>query len=270
MRPIIGITTYVEPASWGVWRELTATLVPHAYVEMVTLAGGRAVLLPPDDLDADVVSLLDGLVLAGGADLAPAAYAEEPHPQTAARPDRDRGELLLIRAALDAGLPLLGVCRGMQLLTVVSGGRLHQHLPEVLGHEKHRPAPGVFGNQRARFTPGSRIAGILGDEATINCYHHQGVADAGTLTVTGRTNDGLAEAVEDPGHRFALGVQWHPEMIRDTSLFRALVSAAAEARPARQPDGPLNGRTAQEISETADAFRITPRLEEEPTACAGP
>ena len=247
MRPIIGITTYVEPASWGVWRELTATLVPHAYVEMVTLAGGRAVLLPPDDLDADVVSLLDGLVLAGGADLAPAAYGQEPHSQTAAHPDRDRGELLLIRAALLADLPLLGVCRGMQLLTVVSGGRLHQHLPEVLGHEKHRPAPGVFGNQRAVFTPGSRIAGILGDETTINCYHHQGVVDAGTLTVTGRTDDGLAEAVEDPSRRFALGVQWHPEMIRDTGLFRALVSAAAGSPPDDGSEGSGNHRERRRV-----------------------
>ena len=156
MRPIIGITTYVEPATWGVWHDLPTTLVPHAYVEAVTQAGGRAVLLPPDDLDADVLRVLDGLVLSGGADLGPELYGAEPGPQTDTRPDRDTAEMLLARAALAADLPVLGVCRGMQLLTVAAGGTLHQHLPDVLGHEKHRPAPGVYGSTR----PGSpRAAG---------------------------------------------------------------------------------------------------------------
>ena len=226
MRPIIGITTYVEPASWGVWQDLDTTLVPHAYVESVRLAGGRAVLLPPDDLDAGVVAALDGLVLAGGADLDPALYREPADPRTDARPDRDRGELLLARAALDAGLPVLGVCRGLQLLAVLTGGRLYQHVPDVLGHDKHRPAPGVFGTQQARFAAGSRIADIMGGDAEIHCYHHQGVADAGALTVTGWTEDGLVEAAEMPGHAFALGVQWHPEVNRDRRLFEALMKAA--------------------------------------------
>ena len=225
MRPIIGITTYVEPASWGVWQDVEATLVPSAYAEVVTLAGGRAVLLPPDDLDAEVVRVLDGLVLAGGADLGPELYGARPEPLTDARPARDSAELLLTRAALDAGLPVLGVCRGMQVLVVAAGGRLHQHLPDVLGHEKHRPAPGVFGTQQVRLTAGSRIAALLGDDAEINCYHHQGVADPGRLTVTGRTGDGLAEAVEDPARGFALGVQWHPEISRDIRLFSGLISA---------------------------------------------
>ena len=142
------------------------------------------------------------------------------------RPGRDSAEMLLTRAALDADLPILGVCRGMQLLAVAAGGRLHQHLPDVIGHEKHRPAPGVYGNQQARFADGSRIAALLGDNAEINCYHHQGVADPGTLTVTGRTEDGLPEAVEDPARRLVLGVQWHPEASRDSRLFAALVEAA--------------------------------------------
>jgi putative glutamine amidotransferase len=226
MRAIIGITTYVEPASWGVWHDLPTTLVPHAYTEAVALAGGRAVLLPPDDLDTDVLRLLDGLVLSGGADLDPALYGAEREPLTDTRPDRDTAEMMLARAALAADLPILGVCRGMQVLTVAAGGSLHQHLPDVLGHEKHRPAPGVFGSHDARFTEGSRIAGLMGDDVGVNCYHHQGVADPGTLTVTGRTSDGLAEAVEDPAKRFVLGVQWHPEIIRDRRLFGALVAAA--------------------------------------------
>ena len=190
------------------------------------MAGGRAVLLPPDDLDADVLRVLDGLVLSGGADLGPELYGEQPGPFTQTRPERDAAEMLLARAALDADLPVLGVCRGMQLLTVAAGGRLHQHLPDLLGHEKHRPAPGVYGEHDARFTPGSRIAALMGDDLGIHCYHHQGVADAGTLTVTGRTAEGLIEAVEDPARRFALGVQWHPEVIRDKRLFGALVAAA--------------------------------------------
>jgi putative glutamine amidotransferase len=226
MRPVIGITTYVEPASWGVWHDLPTALVPHAYVAAVTLAGGRAVLLPPDDLDPDVLRVLDGLVLAGGADLGPELYGAGREPLTDARPDRDSGEMPLARGALAADLPILGVCRGMQLLAVAAGGRLHQHLPDVLGHEKHRPAPGVYGAHQARFSAGSRIAGLMGEDIEINCYHHQGVADAGTLTVTGRAEDGLPEAVEDPARRFVLGVQWHPEVTRDERLFGALVSAA--------------------------------------------
>jgi putative glutamine amidotransferase len=226
VRSIIGITTYSEPASWGVWHDVDATLVPNAYVDAVTLAGGRPVLLPPDGMDAGVLRVLDGLVLAGGADLGPELYGAAPEPLTDTRPARDAGEMLLTRAALDADLPVLGVCRGMQLLVVAAGGRLHQHLPDVLGHEKHRPAPGVYGSQPARFTDGSRIAALMGDDVEINCYHHQGVADPGTLTVTGRADDGLPEAVEDPARRFVLGVQWHPEVARDERLFGALVRAA--------------------------------------------
>jgi len=226
MRPIIGVTTYVEPASWGVWHDLETTLIPHAYVEAVTLAGGRAVLLPPDDLDADVLSRLDGLVLSGGADLDPGQYGARPDPLTDTRPERDAGEMLLARAALAADMPILGVCRGMQILTVAAGGRLHQHLPDVLGHEKHRPAPGVYGTHAARVAAGSRIAGLMGGDLEIHCYHHQGVAETGTLTPTGWTEDGLTEAVEDPLRRFVLGVQWHPEVIRDKRLFGALIAAA--------------------------------------------
>jgi putative glutamine amidotransferase len=187
-------------------------------------------VLPPDGSDADVLGMLDGLVLAGGADLDPEWYGAPAEPLTDTRPARDAGELLLTRAALDADLPVLGVCRGMQLLVVAAGGRLHQHLPDVLGHEKHRPAPGVYGSQPARFTDGSRIAALMGDDVEINCYHHQGVADPGTLTVTGRADDGLPEAVEDPARRFVLGVQWHPEVTRDERLFGALVRAADERR----------------------------------------
>ncbi|WP_433368942.1 gamma-glutamyl-gamma-aminobutyrate hydrolase family protein [Actinoplanes sp. CA-142083] len=226
MRPIIGITSYVLPANWGVWHDLPTALIPYDYVAAVREAGGRAVILPPDDQDADVLGVLDGLLLAGGPDLAPDWYGAEPEPLTEAHPERDEAEFLLTRRALDLDLPILGVCRGMQLLTVAAGGRLHQHLPDVLGHETHRPAPGVYGQQDARFETGSRIAALMGEDVGIHCYHHQGIADPGKLTVTGRAADGLPEAVEDPARRFVLGVQWHPEVIRDRRLFGALVEAA--------------------------------------------
>ena len=153
-----------------------------------------------------------------------------PGPLTVTSPDRDRAEMLLVRRALDMDVPVLGICRGMQLLTVAAGGSLHQHLPDALGHEKHRPAPGVYGEHDASFEPGSRIARLMGDDLAIRCFHHQGVADAGKLTVTGRAEDGLAEAVEDPHRRFVLGVQWHPEVVRDERLFGALVAAARRHR----------------------------------------
>jgi putative glutamine amidotransferase len=229
MRPIIGITGYLTPATWGVWHDLPTALIPNDYPAAVNLSGGRAVILPPDEHDTDVLRILDGLVLAGGPDLDPALYGAVAEPLTDSQPERDRAEIALVSRALELDLPILGVCRGMQLLTVAAGGRLHQHLPDVLGHEKHRPAPGVYGEHEARFTPGSRIAALMGEDVSIHCYHHQGVADAGTLTVTGRTEDGLAEAVEHPDRRFALGVQWHPELTRDRRLFGALVQTAREA-----------------------------------------
>ncbi|GIF18519.1 putative glutamine amidotransferase [Actinoplanes tereljensis] len=226
MRPIIGITSYVVPATWGVWHDLPTALIPNDYVAAVEQAGGRAVIIPPDDRDPDVLRVLDGLLLAGGPDVEPARYGAAPEPLTESRPERDAGEFLLVQRALATDLPILGVCRGMQVLAVAAGGSLHQHLPDVLGHERHRPAPGVYGEQEARFQPGSMIAKLMGDDVAIHCYHHQGVAEAGTLTVTGYTEDGLAEAIEDQDRRFVLGVQWHPEVIRDHRLFGALVEAA--------------------------------------------
>lgn len=224
-RPIIGITSYVEPAAWGVWRDVPAALLAYTYVRMVTAGGGRAVILPPDPDGADAVRVIDGLVLAGGADIGPERYGETPGPLTDTRPDRDAGELPLLRAALDADLPVLGVCRGMQMLAVAYGGRLYQHLPDVLGHDKHRPAVGLYGSHGARFLPGSRIAEIMGGDGEVNSYHHQGVADPGGLVVTGWADDGLIEAVEDPERRFVLGVQWHPEGDGDQRPFEALVRA---------------------------------------------
>ncbi|KAB1947854.1 gamma-glutamyl-gamma-aminobutyrate hydrolase family protein [Micromonospora sp. ALFpr18c] len=230
-RPLIGISAYVEPADWAVWRGVPAVLVPQAYVRAVTAAGGRAVVVPPDDQDADVVAVLDGLLLAGGADVGPGRYGQPPHPRTEDRPDRDAGELTLLAAALAAGLPVLGVCRGMQLLAVAYGGALHQHLPDVVGHDEHRPAPGVYGDHAVRFAAGSLAAAVLAGVDRVNSYHHQAVADPGRLSVTGWAADGVIEAVEDPALPFVLGVQWHPENESDPRPIAALVEAAGRRPP---------------------------------------
>jgi putative glutamine amidotransferase len=235
MRPLVGITSYVEQARWGVW-DTKAVLLPHRYVEQVELGGGVPVVLPPSTAESvEVLDRLDGLVFAGGADIDPGRYGAEPHPETGGiRPDRDAGELTLLAEALRRDLPLLGICRGMQVMAVHAGGRLIQHMPEAVGHHRHRPAPGEYGSHEARFVAGSLVARVLGGTATVNSYHHQGIADAGTLTVTGWADDGSVEALEDPRKAFALGVQWHPEATTDNRLFAALAAAAANSRlPAR-------------------------------------
>lgn len=227
--PVVGITCYVEQARWGVW-DVPAAVLPFRYVERVEAAGGRAVVLPPTaaagDSDDSVLDRLDAIVFAGGSDLDPALYGEEPHAETAGlRPERDAAELPLMRAVLQRDLPTLGICRGMQLLSVVRGGSLVQHLPDAVGHERHRPADGVYGLHEVRLDPGSRAHAILGDRVSVPSYHHQGIASPGTLTVTGWADDDTPEVVEDPDRRFVLGVLWHPEAGDDLRLFEALVRA---------------------------------------------
>ena len=226
MRPVVGITTYVEQARWGVW-DVPAAVLPFRYVERVEAAGAIAVLLPPSAAsDTAVLDRLDGVVFAGGADLDPALYDHEPHAETKGlRPERDAAEVPLMRAALDRDLPILGICRGMQVMAVVSGGSLVQHLPDTVGHERHRPSPGVYGLHDVRLEPGSLGHKLLGDTASVPSYHHQGLDSPGSLTVTGWADDDSPEVVEDPAHRFALGVLWHPEASDDLRLFEGLVRA---------------------------------------------
>jgi putative glutamine amidotransferase len=227
MRPLIGITSYVEQARWGVW-DVKAALVPYSYVQQVNDAGGRAVLIPPASESAEVLRALDGLLLAGGADIDPDQYGAKAHPETVGlRLDRDASELGLLDAALSQNLPVLGICRGMQLMSVAAGGRLHQHLPELVGHEDHRPEVGVYGEHPVRIDPASRLGGIIGDAASVRSYHHQGVTDAGKLAVVAWAADDTIEAVEDPSRRFAIGVLWHPEVSDDPRIFEALVGAAS-------------------------------------------
>ena len=224
-RPRIGITTYLEPATCGIWHR-EAALVPRVYLDAVAAAGGTPLLLPPVGTDPSVLEILDGLVIAGGCDVDPASYAATPHPETVdTRPGRDDHETVLIRAALDQDLPLLAICRGLQMLNVALGGTLHQHLPEIVAHDEHRPQPAVFGATEVKVEPGTLTARILGHSATGSCYHHQALdVIAPALKVTARAGDGTVEAAEVEGKDFALGVQWHPEETpEDLRLFTALI-----------------------------------------------
>ncbi len=226
-RPLIGITSYREQARWGGW-DVPAVLLPATYPDAVADAGGEPVLLPTGAGSAGVVGRLDGLVLAGGADVNPARYGAAAGPHTTGlRPDRDSTESALLEAALHAQLPVLAVCRGMQLLNVVLGGDLVQHLPDRPGADCHDPGPGLFTAHQVRCTPGTLTAQLVGERVEAHCHHHQAldrVADG--LTVTAWAADGTVEAVERLGGAFCLGVQWHPEAGQDRRLFRALVEFA--------------------------------------------
>ena len=235
-RPLIGITTYVEEASWSHWHA-PAALIPFAYVRAVERAGGRALLVPPDeDGVEETLDALDGLILSGGNDVDPAAYGAEPHAETGGvRPERDRGELALLESALARDMPVLAVCRGSQLLNVARGGDLVQHLPEVVGHEQHRETPGMFSSHGVRIDPDSRLGTIVGERAPVQSHHHQGFGRGGSdLRATAWADDGTLEAVEDTSKRFALGVLWHPEEAEEGALFRALVAEAAAYRAERR------------------------------------
>jgi putative glutamine amidotransferase len=231
-RPLIGITTYVEEASWSHW-VAPAALIPFSYVRAVERAGGRALLVPPDDEGVEeTLDALDGLLLSGGNDVDPTAYGAEPHAATGGvRPERDRAELALLEGALARDMPVLAVCRGSQLLNVARGGDLVQHLPEVVGDEKHRETPGVFSGHGVRVDPGSRLGALVGERAPVQSHHHQGFGRVGAdLRETAWADDGTLEAVEDPSKRFALGVLWHPEEGEDAALFEALVHEARAYR----------------------------------------
>ncbi len=228
--PVIGLTTYREEAAWGVWHQ-RADLLPAQYAAAVEATGGVAVLLPPVGIlgaaDA-VVARLDGLVISGGADVDPQRYAEEAHPRTAGwRPDRDAWEAALLDAAGAVGLPVLGVCRGMQVMAVHAGGRLEQHVPDVVEHDGHSPGGDEFGVIEVVTSAGSRVAGLVGDRLGVNCHHHQSVSTHPGYDAVARAVDGTLEAMEVTGDRFCVGVQWHPETAADVGLLAGLVRAAA-------------------------------------------
>ncbi len=239
VRPLIGLTTYVERAKWGVWDEESA-LLPNSYVTAVTRAGGCPILLPPSPArPEDVMPALDGLVITGGPDVDPASYGADAHTETdRPRTERDEWEMALGRAALDDDLPLLAICRGLQVLNVAMGGTLHQHLPEVIGHDDHRTVMGKMNKMLIAVNPDSAIGAILGGETEGMCHHHQAINRLGRrMEAVGFAADGTVEAVEVAGQEFAFGVQWHPEDDPgDDRLFVALVQAASRFRFERRGD----------------------------------
>ncbi|HUH80686.1 MAG TPA: gamma-glutamyl-gamma-aminobutyrate hydrolase family protein [Solirubrobacteraceae bacterium] len=237
-RPVIGICTALERASWSVWDQ-TAALVPIGYIAAVQRAGGLALLLAPDEHAArepgEVLELIDGLMLAGGADIDPSSYGEPAHPETHDTvPERDAFEIALTRAAIGADVPVLGICRGMQLINVALGGTLVQHLPELVGHGDHRRVLGSFegAEHDVMLIEDSLAASAAGELVHVTkSHHHQGVDRLGKgLVVSGISDlDELPEAIELPDRRFVLGVQWHPEADPESPVVSALVQAAIDA-----------------------------------------
>ena len=224
-RPVIGVTAYREQARFGVW-DMPTVLIPADYTSKVEAAGGMAVVLPPG-APVEVLDRLDGLVLSGGADIEPDRYGAPPDPATSGtRADRDESELALLHAALDRDVPVLAICRGMQLLAVATGGTLHQHVPDVVDSDGHRPELGTYGRHRIRIETGTRLHALLGDGLDVNTHHHQAVAEPGRTVATAWSDDGIIEAVELPERSFVIGVQWHPEALDDLRLFEALVAQA--------------------------------------------
>jgi putative glutamine amidotransferase len=235
-RPIVGITTYVTPAQFGVW-DVESALVPVEYVRAVEAAGGRPLLVPPsEDAVDETLDAVDGLIFSGGSDLDPSLYGQEAHPETkGVVPERDRAELALLRAALERDMPVLAICRGSQVLNVALGGDLVQHLPEVVGHERHKHTPGEFADHDVVIEGGTRLGSIVGEHAPVKSHHHQGFGRLGEgLRVAAHDEEGTVEAVEDPARTFALGVLWHPEAGADMKLFEALVAEAATYRSERR------------------------------------
>ena len=236
MKPVIGITTYLTRAKFGTWEEDTA-LVPADYLHAIERAGGRALLVPPSEEAIDeTLDALDGVVFSGGADLDPQLYGQEAHPETkGVVAERDRGELALLQAALARDMPVLAVCRGVQVLNVALGGDLVQHLPEVVGHENHKHTPGEYADHDVTVEPDTRLSSLIGDRAPVKSHHHQGLGRLGEgLRESARAEDGTPEALEDPSRRFALGVLWHPEAGEDMRLFEALVEEARGYREERR------------------------------------
>jgi putative glutamine amidotransferase len=238
-RPVLGVTTYLQQAKTGVW-DVRASFLPAIYFEAVALAGGIAVLLPPQPVDGDIADRvldgLDGLILTGGRDVDPASYGQRPHPATDAPNDdnrmRDAWEIALFNGAVRRGIPVLGICRGAQLINVALGGTLHQHLPDVLGHAHHQKGNAVFSTSSVRTVPGTRLAALIGESSDAQCYHHQAIDQVGTgLIVSAQDSDGVIEAVEiDPAtspDKWVVAVQWHPEeRLDDLRLFAGVVVAA--------------------------------------------
>lgn len=233
MTVAIGVTTYLEPVVMGLW-DRPGSMLPRVYSDCVIAAGAAVVTLPPQPPTAEaverVLDSVDGLMLTGGKDVDAALYGQEAHAENdAPRPDRDAWEISLVRAAIARDLPVLGICRGLQVLNVALGGTLIQHLPDVIGSNRYSYGGAVFADNPVLTVAGTRTAAMLGERLTVKSYHHQAIDRvAEGLTVTAHGDDGIIQAVEIDGMSFGLAVQWHPEESPDDlRLFEALVTAAA-------------------------------------------
>jgi putative glutamine amidotransferase len=243
LQPLIGITTghYINTSD----REITGA--HPSYIRAVAQAGGLPVLIPYGlglEITRAIYERVDAVLIIGGGDIDPAYYGEAAHPTTAIDPNRDEYDLNLARWAYDDDLPLFGICRGHQVVNVALGGTLVQDIPSETGSPVPHDVPGEYPNgsrtHRVRLDPGSHLASILGKtELDVNSYHHQSVEKpAPNAIITAHSEDGVVEALELPGRKFALSVQWHPELMVDQDedarvLFRAFVDAARQRAEAR-------------------------------------
>jgi len=237
-RPRIGISAYEVTADFAHWRGVPCVMIPAAYTGAVYAAGGLPLMLAPLEENVELLDDLDGLILSGGSDIGPALYGQPAHAQTTpVFPHRDHAELVLLQAALERELPVLGICRGMQLLNVALGGDLHQHLPEVVADAgQHKNAPGTWTKHPIDITPGTRLAGILGERTEgVSCHHQSPDRIGEGLVVSASAPDGVVEGIELPGRELALGVLWHPEEDEagGAALFRELVECASAYRLSR-------------------------------------
>jgi putative glutamine amidotransferase len=230
---VIGISAALEVARWAVWEDVAVNISPRTYSRRIAESGAIPVVLPPSggaaDSPVELLDLLDGLLLSGGGDLDPASYGAAADPRTEnARAERDRFELALTREALARDLPVLGICRGMELLNVAHGGTLTQHLSDT---EVHLHTPGRFSDHEVRLEPGSLAARSVGRERlSVRSHHHQGIARLGDgLVASGWAEPGGAvEAIEAADRRWALGVLWHAEEERASPVIGGLAAAARE------------------------------------------
>ncbi|MBN9150440.1 MAG: gamma-glutamyl-gamma-aminobutyrate hydrolase family protein [Cryobacterium sp.] len=232
--PVIGISTYRQPASWSSWEGVTADILPTAYAESVVETGGAPLLVPPvPSLAAAklLVTRIDGLIIAGGSDVNPARYRQKPHGAvTTWYDDRDASELWLLDAAAPRQLPVLGICRGMQIMAVHAGGSIIQHLPDDVGNSSHSGLGNAYGATNVMIESGHRISALVDPSLIVACHHHQGVSTHPGFVATAHSGDGVLEAMEAEGERFLVGVQWHPETTKDKGLFAGLIAAAGANR----------------------------------------
>ncbi|MFQ3343703.1 MAG: gamma-glutamyl-gamma-aminobutyrate hydrolase family protein [Candidatus Poseidoniales archaeon] len=232
-RPIIGITCCIRESSFAKWK-MDAAILPSTYTSAIEKAGGIPLLLPPSNYSSSMLSIISGLVIAGGPDINSEKYGQQPDPTASEYyPLQDESEISLIKGALEMDMPLLCICRGMQLLSIIHGGHLHQHLDTTPGYENHGAYDGKFSEHEVITEKGSKISSLMGENIIVNSTHHQGVANAGTLIPVGHAKqDGLIEAVERQDLKFCIGVQWHPERMNGEHevLYSELVKSAKKWR----------------------------------------